>query len=69
MLGIDLPKFLNGEGEVVTKEEVAEFLKTKKGRKLVADVVAKLTGELGGEDESSKETSKSNYTSNGPIYF
>jgi hypothetical protein len=64
MLGIDLPKFLNGEGETVTKEEVTEFLKTKKGKKLVADVVAKLTGELGGEDESSKETSKSNYTSN-----
>lgn len=58
MLGIDLPKFLNGEGEPVTKEEVNEFLKTKKGKKLVADIVAKLTGDIGGEkvEKPSKET-------------
>ena len=58
MLGIDLPKFLNGEGEVVTKEEVNEFLKTKKGKKLVADIVAKLTGDIGGgkDTKPSKET-------------
>ena len=49
MLGIDIPKLLNGEGEPVTKEEVNEFLKTKKGKKLVADIVAKLTGDIGGE--------------------
>ena len=47
MLGIDIPKLLNGEGEPVTKEEVNEFLKTKKGKKLVADVIAKLTGDIG----------------------
>lgn len=60
MLGIDLPKFLNGEGETVTKEEVAEFLKTKKGKKVVSEVVAKLTGELVGEAETNeiKETPK-----------
>ena len=57
MLGIDLPKFLNGEGELVTKEEAAEFLKTKEGKQVVADVVAKLTGELGGGEN--KETPKS----------
>lgn len=57
MLGIDLPKFLNGEGETVTKEEVAEFLKTKKGKKVVSEVVAKLTGELVGEAET-KEVKK-----------
>ena len=58
MLGIDLPKFLNGEGEVVTKEEVNEFLKTKKGKKLVADIVAKLTGDIGSDKDAkpSKET-------------
>ena len=49
MLGIDIPKLLNGEGQPVTKEEVNEFLKTKKGKKLVADIVAKLTGDIGGE--------------------
>lgn len=60
MLGIDLPKFLNGEGETITKEEVAEFLKTKKGKKVVSEVVAKLTGELVGEAETNeaKETPK-----------
>ena len=57
MLGIDLPKFLNGEGELVTKEEAAEFLKTKEGKQVVADVVAKLTGELGGGEN--KEAPKS----------
>ena len=63
MLGIDIPKFLNGEGEPVTKEEVNEFLKTKKGKKLIADVVAKLTGGLGDKSsKTSKETSKSNET-------
>lgn len=58
MLGIDIPKLLNGEGEPVTKEEVNEFLKTKKGKKLVADIVAKLTGDIGGEkvEKPSKET-------------
>ena len=58
MLGIDIPKLLNGEGETVTKEEVNEFLKTKKGKKLVADIVAKLTGDIGGEKvaKPSKET-------------
>ena len=58
MLGIDIPKLLNGEGEPVTKEEVNEFLKTKKGKKLVADIVAKLTGDIGGEKvaKPSKET-------------
>ena len=58
MLGIDIPKLLNGEGEPVTKEEVNEFLKTKKGKKLVADVIAKLTGDIGGEKvaKPSKET-------------
>lgn len=58
MLGIDIPKLLNGEGEPVTKEEVNEFLKTKKGKKLVADVIAKLTGDIGGgkDTKSSKET-------------
>lgn len=61
MLGIDLPKFFNGEGEVVTKEEVNEFLKTKKGKKLVADIVAKLTGSIGDEKAAkpTKETPKS----------
>ena len=54
MLGIDLPKLLNGEGETVTKEEVAEFLKTKKGKKVVSEVVAKLTGELVGKAETNK---------------
>lgn len=49
MLGIDIPKLLNGEGDPVTKEEVNEFLKTKKGKKLVADIVAKLTGDIGSE--------------------
>ena len=57
MLGIDLPKFLNGEGELVTKEEAAEFLKTKEGKQVVADVVAKLTGKLGGGEN--KEAPKS----------
>ena len=57
MLGIDIPKFLNGEGEVITKEEVKEFLKTKEGKKVVSEVVAKLTGELAGEAET-KETKK-----------
>ncbi len=57
MLGIDLPKLLNGEGETVTKEEVAKFLKTKEGKKVVSEVVAKLTGELAGEAET-KETPK-----------
>lgn len=57
MLGINLPKFLNGEGETVTKEEVAEFLNTKKGKKVISEVVAKLTGELVGEVET-KETKK-----------
>ena len=58
MLGIDIPKLLNGEGEPVTKEEVNEFLKTKKGKKLVADIVAKLTGDIGGgkNTKPSKET-------------
>ena len=58
MLGIDIPKLLNGEGQPVTKEEVNEFLKTKKGKKLVADIVAKLTGDIGGEkvEKPSKET-------------
>ena len=58
MLGIDIPKLLNGEGEPVTKEEVNEFLKTKKGKKLVADIVAKLTGDIGGgkDTKPSKET-------------
>ena len=58
MLGIDIPKLLNGEGEPVTKEEVNEFLKTKKGKKLVADIVAKLTGDIGGGKDAkpSKET-------------
>ena len=58
MLGIDIPKLLNGEGEPVTKEEVNEFLKTKKGKKLVADIVAKLTGDIGSEKvaKPSKET-------------
>ena len=58
MLGIDIPKLLNGEGQPVTKEEVNEFLKTKKGKKLVADIVAKLTGDIGGEKvaKPSKET-------------
>ena len=58
MLGIDIPKLLNGEGEPVTKEEVNEFLKTKKGKKLVADVIAKLTGDIGGGKvaKPSKET-------------
>ena len=58
MLGIDIPKLLNGEGEPVTKEEVNEFLKTKKGKKLVADVIAKLTGDIGGgkDTKPSKET-------------
>ena len=58
MLGIDIPKLLNGEGEPVTKEEVNEFLKTKKGKKLVAEIVAKLTGDIGGEKvaKPSKET-------------
>ena len=58
MLGIDIHKLLNGEGEPVTKEEVNEFLKTKKGKKLVADIVAKLTGDIGGEKvaKPSKET-------------
>lgn len=50
MLGIDLPKFLNGEGELVTKEEAAEFLKTKEGKQVVAEVIAKLTGEVGGPE-------------------
>lgn len=54
MLGIDLPKFLNGEGEVVTKEEVTEFLKTKEGKKVVSEVVAKLTGELVGEAKTNE---------------
>ena len=60
MLGIDIPKLLNGEGEPVTKEEVNEFLKTKKGKKLVADIVAKLTGDIGGEKvaKPTKETPK-----------
>lgn len=57
MLGIDLPKFLNGEGELISKEEAAEFLKTKEGKQVVADVVAKLTGELGGGEN--KEAPKS----------
>ena len=57
MLGINLPKFLNGEGKTVTKEEVAEFLNTKKGKKVISEVVAKLTGELAGEAET-KETKK-----------
>ena len=57
MLGIDIPKFLNGEGEVITKEEVTEFLKTKEGKKVISEVVAKLTGELAGESET-KETKK-----------
>ena len=57
MLGIDIPKFLNGEGEVITKEEVTEFLKTKEGKKVISEVVAKLTGELAGEAET-KETKK-----------
>ena len=58
MLGIDIPKLLNGEGDPVTKEEVNEFLKTKKGKKLVADVIAKLTGDIGGGKvaKPSKET-------------
>ena len=58
MLGIDIPKLLNGEGQPVTKEEVNEFLKTKKGKKLVADVIAKLTGDIGGGKvaKPSKET-------------
>ena len=58
MLGIDIPKLLNGEGQPVSKEEVNEFLKTKKGKKLVADIVAKLTGDIGGEKiaKPSKET-------------
>ena len=58
MLGIDIHKLINGEGEPVTKEEVNEFLKTKKGKKLVADVIAKLTGDIGGEKvaKPSKET-------------
>ena len=58
MLGIDIPKLLNGEGQPVTKEEVNEFLKTKKGKKLVADIVAKLTGDIGGgkDTKPSKET-------------
>ena len=61
MLGIDIPKLLNGEGEPVTKEEVNEFLKTKKGKKLIADIVAKLTGDIGGEKAAkpTKETPKS----------
>lgn len=59
MLGIDIPKLLNGEGEPVTKEEVNEFLKTKKGKKLVSDIVAKLTGDIGDKAaKPSKETSK-----------
>ena len=60
MLGIDIPKLLNGEGQPVTKEEVNEFLKTKKGKKLVADIVAKLTGDIGGEKvaKPTKETPK-----------
>ena len=58
MLGIDLPKFLNGEGELVTKEEAAEFLKTKEGKKVVADVVAKLSGELGGEENKEIKSEK-----------
>ena len=57
MLGIDIPKFLNGEGEVITKEEVTEFLKTKEGKKVISEVVAKLTGELAGEAET-KEAKK-----------
>lgn len=57
MLGIDIPKFLNGEGEVITKEEVTEFLKTKEGKKVISEVVAKLTGEIAGEAET-KETKK-----------
>lgn len=57
MLGIDIPKFLNGEGETITKEEVTEFLKTKEGKKVVSEVVAKLTGEIVGEAET-KETKK-----------
>ncbi len=59
MLGIDIPKFLNGEGEVVTKEEVNEFLKTKKGKKLVADIVAKLTGDIG-SDKAAKPSKETN---------
>ena len=58
MLGIDLPKFLNGEGELVTKEEAAEFLKTKEGKQVVADVVAKLTGELGGGENKETKSEK-----------
>ena len=60
MLGIDIPKLLNGEGKPVTKEEVNEFLKTKKGKKLVADIVAKLTGDIGSEKATkpTKETPK-----------
>ena len=54
MLGIDIPKFLNGEGEVITKEEVTEFLKTKEGKKVVSEVVAKLTGELVGEAKTNE---------------
>lgn len=57
MLGIDIPKFLNGEGETITKEEVTEFLKTKEGKKVVSEVVAKLTGEIVGNKET-KETPK-----------
>ena len=37
MLGIDIPKFLNGEGEVITKEEVTEVLKTKEGKKVASE--------------------------------
>lgn len=60
MLGIDIPKFLNGEGEVITKEEVTEFLNTKEGKKVVSEVIAKLTGELVGEAKTNetKETKK-----------
>ena len=59
MLGIDIPKLLNGEGEPVTKEEVNEFLKTKKGKKLVADIVAKLTGDIG-SDKAAKPSKETN---------
>ena len=59
ILGIDIPKLLNGEGEPVTKEEVNEFLKTKKGKKLVADIVAKLTGDIG-SDKAAKPSKETN---------
>ena len=59
MLGIDIPKLLNGEGQPVTKEEVNEFLKTKKGKKLVADIVAKLTGDIG-SDKAAKPSKETN---------